>query len=49
MTYRSLSVSQLDTVAPYDDFTTEVGMAVFAGKIPERVGIPDPSVVDNCQ
>lgn len=39
------AVAELDTVAPDDDFSAEVGFRGELGKVLEGVGVPDPAVI----
>jgi hypothetical protein len=42
---RFLAVSQLDAVAPYDDFAAKVCFAGQEGEILEGISSPDPAIV----
>lgn len=41
----ALAVPELDTVAPNDDLTTEIGLGGLIGKVGKGVSVPDPAVV----
>ena len=42
---RSVSVTQFDTVTPYDDLATEVRFGRGHSEVDEGVRVPDPTIV----
>src|SRR5271156_4013020 len=47
--YRTLAISQLDAISPYDDFPAKICTALRSCKVFEGVICPDPPIIRNCQ
>lgn len=47
--YRSLSIAKFNAIAPDNDLSSQVGVAARACKVLQRIRIPDPAIVHQCQ
>lgn len=45
LSYRSLPITKLDTVAPDNDLPSQISVATLACKVLQRIRIPYPAIV----